>query len=400
MRAYLPKIKFIVLCCIAFTLTSYIWAAPNLIFVYAGLWLLEGGIGQKLKAFYSNKYAWLFASLFLLHVVGMIYTSYAQIGWFTIQVKASLIVFPVLFASEGVMDSKKQKPFMYAFITGCICNGLICLGYAIWKYYTLHVSEFNYMQFSIFLHPSYYSMYIDMAIVFIAYLFMSKEISLITIEKIVLTFCLAFFALMIVLLQSKAGQITTALLFVAMLIALAMKKGVKWRIVMLLGIAIFGAIAYRYISSGNSRIFSAFQIASGNMDRKSPESTQVRYYVWQASMEIIHQHPIIGTGTGDADSVLQKQYVKDGDTGALEHHLNSHNEYLQIAVALGCIGVMVLLACLLLPLFKSIKERRYVYMAFIVIILINFLVESMLETQAGTMFYGLLNSLLMFNFVI
>ena len=77
-----------------------------------------------------------------------------------------------------------------------------------------------------------------MAVVFIGYLFMSKGISFVTIEKIILSLCFAFFALMIVLLQSKAGQITTVLLFVAMLIALAMKRGIKWGIVMLLGLSL------------------------------------------------------------------------------------------------------------------------------------------------------------------
>ncbi|HXB11537.1 MAG TPA: hypothetical protein VNZ45_06100, partial [Bacteroidia bacterium] len=87
-------------------------------------------------------------------------------------------------------------------------------------------------------------------------------------------------------------------------------------------------------------------------------------------------------------------------TGAEKERLNAHNEYLESAVELGIGGFFCLLACLLLPLYKSIKEHRFVYLMFLIIVILNFLTESMFETQGGTIFYGLFNSLLMFNFVI
>ena len=383
-------------------LTSYIWLTPPIIFAYVAFWLLEGGLKGKMKAITANRYIWLFVSFYLLHVIGMIYTSYVEAGLFSLQVKASLLVFPLLLVGEGPMDIKKQKQFMYVFISGAVCAGLVCLGYAVWKWIALSEFEFQYMQFCDLLHqhPSYYAMYIDMAMVFVFYLLLGKAISLIRAEKIFLYTSLAFLFFILILLQSKAGLITSSLLLVVFLIMLALRRGILQSIVVFLVLAVIYALSYHFIIGGNSRIASATQVVSGSMSAKSPESTQVRYYIWHAGWEIVKGHPIIGVGTGNADTALQLQYVKDNYTGALVHHLNAHNEYLQVAVGLGFIGLLGLLACMVLPFFKTIKEHRYVYMAFLVIIAINFLTESMLEQQAGTIFYGLFNSLLMFNFVI
>lgn len=403
MRQIAVKIKFSVLCLIAFCLACYIYITPPFIFLFVFVWLIEGDFKRKINAFMTNKYAMLFSGFYLLHFIGMIFTHNSQTGWFDLQVKASLIVFPLLFVSGGETGPAKQKQFMWAFVAGCICNGLICLGYAMWKYYFTGVSEFLYSQMSLFLHPSYYAMYIDIALVMIFYMIVSPTISLKKLEKVIAYISVFFLIFMLVILESKTGMIVSALIFSAVSLRYLFHKEHRLKAVVLLaGTIIIYALTYNYmITSLKSRIGNAGKtLNSGQLDKASPESTQVRYYVWQAAWEIVKEHPLIGMGTGDADSALQLQYAKDNYTGALVHHLNAHNEYLQVAVELGFVGLFGLLACLALPFFKSIKEHRYVYMAFLIIISINFLTESMLEQQAGTIFYGLFNSLLMFNFVI
>jgi len=69
-------------------------------------------------------------------------------------------------------------------------------------------------------------------------------------------------------------------------------------------------------------------------------------------------------------------------------------------VAVGIPGILILLANLFIPMYIAIKRKQFVYLLFLLILCLNFLTESMLDQQAGTMFYGLFNSLLMFNFVI
>jgi O-antigen ligase len=138
-------------------------------------------------------------------------------------------------------------------------------------------------------------------------------------------------------------------------------------------------------------------VENGTPDASAMESTGVRMLVWSASNDVIAENLILGTGTGDSKDELMKVYKERGMTGAYEHNLNSHNEFYQVFVALGIIGFILLFANLWFPLFSAIKSGNTIYVLFLLIIIFNFLTESMFETQAGVMFYGFFNSLLCFQ---
>src|SRR6185312_6710783 len=166
------KAKYFLLCLTVFVLSAYLYfnAITYAILLYILAWLIEGGLKSKLRIFLSNKYALLFSGLYILYCIGIIYAANRSLGLFELQVKLSLLVFPVLLVSQGKVEIKQQKQLMYAFIAGCVVNGIISLGNAIWKYYALNVFEFEYKDFSYFMHRSYFAMYIDMALLFIYYL--------------------------------------------------------------------------------------------------------------------------------------------------------------------------------------------------------------------------------------
>ena len=48
-------------------------------------------------------------------------------------------------------------------------------------------------------------------------------------------------------------------------------------------------------------------------------------------------------------------------------------------------------------LFKSLKTKDYLYSLFLILIAINFLTESMLETQSGVVFFAVFNTLFFFQ---
>lgn len=403
MRTLIPSIKFYVLCLIAFLIPGYIRLTPLCIVLYLLLWLLDGNIAGKVKAWYKNKYALLFSGFYLLYVLWLLRSPDLASGIFNLQVKLSIGIFPFMLVSEDKTSPEKQRIFIWAFISGCVFNGTICLIYAIWKYFAHGIYEFTYSQLSLFLHPSYFTVYIDLALLFILHLLTSDKPGIHKREKAGLIVISLFLLFLIILLQSKAGWACTILIIAAILIKLFIDKRYrKFAIAVFLGCIGISAITYyTMITSQRSRINIIETLASsGKMDSTSNESTQARYYIWKAAKEIIAQHPIIGYGTAQAWGKLQEQYAKDKYTGPSKKMLNAHNQYLQCTIDVGLIGLFYMLACFILPLIKAIREKRFIYGAFICIFLINMLVESMLEQQAGTMFYGLMNSLLMFNFVI
>jgi len=384
-------------CLIGFVLTFYIFLTPPCIILFVLVWLLEGDLKRKLTAWLSNKYALLFASLYLIYLIGIIYTQSPKHGWMDMEIKLSILLFPIILSSESKMDFTKQKWFGFAFISGAVGHGLYCLGYASWLYFSQGKTQFTYLPFSKFVHPTYYSMYIDLALVFMYYALTVKGKELSKKEKIFIFTSAPFLLLILVLLESKMGVIITALLLLIFVVKYFSSKHSPYKtwtmIIVLLGIIISGI-------SRVSRFNALGNLLSGkNNNAPSVESNQARVYVWGAAYKLIKSSPLIGYGTGDTVALMQ-QYKQDGMMGIYQEKLNSHNQYLQTMVAIGIPGILILLGNLFIPLVYTIKRKQFVYGMFLLILCLNFLTESMLEQQAGTMFYGLINSLLMFNFVI
>ena len=68
--------------------------------------------------------------------------------------------------------------------------------------------------------------------------------------------------------------------------------------------------------------------------------------------------------------------------------LNSHNQFLQTTIAIGLPGLIVLLLILGIPLFLFYRQSDFSAVIFVLLIVFNFLFESMLETQAGVIFFS------------
>ena len=206
-----------------------------------------------------------------------------------------------------------------------------------------------------------------------------------------------FFSLMVVLLSSKLGMITLALIYMSSFIYYSRKK----YIIGIIGIvftALAGIAIFKFVPAVAERIQNSIHsLTAPTMDNADAESTTVRMLIWKAANQVICEHPIFGAGTGDAKDVLMKEYEKRGMTGAYEHQLNAHNEFYQTFVSIGLIGFTALCLQLFLPLYFSIKNKTLIYTVFILIVVLNFLPESMLESEGGVIFYAFFNCLLCFS---
>ena len=65
--------------------------------------------------------------------------------------------------------------------------------------------------------------------------------------------------------------------------------------------------------------------------------------------------------------------------GATSRNHNVHNQFLQTALTLGIPGILALLAMFLVPAYFAIKRRNNLLIIFLLILVLNFLVESMLQ---------------------
>ena len=108
--------------------------------------------------------------------------------------------------------------------------------------------------------------------------------------------------------------------------------------------------------------------------------------LWKLSWEKFKENPL-GYGVGSAGDVYRDVYQKYELDSFIEPLLDSHNQYLRIALEMGIIGLLAYLSILITFIVKAIKQKKYLLL-FVLISLIYFgLFESVLQRQSGVIFF-------------
>lgn len=387
------KAHYFIAILIAFTL-PFGKITPLFIGLLLVNWIVEADFKTKFNNFIKNKLAVLFVSLYLIHVLGLIYTNNMASGLFDIQVKLSLLIFPFIFASKPLLKIELHKVF-YAFTIGLVYASIYLLSRAVSLYYFENEIAFFYQKFTGLIHSSYISMYLNLAIVWLLLEYFNKKREKIRFSKLATIVLMVFFSFIIVLLVSKSGLITLALIYISTLCYLILIR--KKYIIGALGIVLIVSslvLVNRFAPAVQNRIDNFLGAIHTESNTETTESTSVRMLIWKSSNQIIKNNFLFGVGTGDAQDVLNAEYSKKNITNALNRNLNAHNEFYQVFICLGIVGFIILVLNLFYPIIYYSKKADYLYIIFLLIITFNFLSESMLETQAGVMFYAFFNSIL------
>jgi len=402
------RLHFFITSLLAFLLPIYPDIIPAVIVLLIINWAAGGNFTLL---FQKNSSLFLFLlsiSLYLLYATGLIYSKNLDYGLKDLETKLSLLVFPLLFYSSEKMNKQNIQFIFRAFLYGCLTAAIICIGYAFYQYaktqYLISqgIKEWDYginfflkNRLSLWMHPGYRSMYFVMALA-ANYMLREKEKHQSGWEKYFIPFTLS---ISILLFNSKAGIISLLLLGIYIGWQLIFKERRKKLAIAGTAVSLLLFFSLYFASPEfGLRIKSLFTAFAENTDtKKSEESTATRIALWNATKAVISKNLLIGTGTGDVKDALMNEYRKEGMTFALQENLNSHNQFLQTFATLGCVGFFFLCASLLIPLLVEIKKRKYLFIAFVLIIIINLLTESMFETQSGVVFYAFFNSLLLFS---
>ncbi len=91
------------------------------------------------------------------------------------------------------------------------------------------------------------------------------------------------------------------------------------------------------------------------------ETVRTRLYAWEYAQALIADAPVFGHGEGGFAMLGDALAVADvaDDPRALHAHLaHAHNEWLEVAVDLGSIGLVMLLGCYVLTLWAGVRALR------------------------------------------
>ena len=340
-----------------------------------------------------------FAGFYIFHLVGMLYTENVSLGITDLTEKLSLILFPFFFAKAKPINKNFRRYAIIGFAIGCAVSvilSFIISGVAYSE--TGNIREFYMSDFSPFFHPSYFAMYINLAIAILLTVVTSFRFT--KLQMLLLWVLILFLSLSLVFPTSKMGFIVFTFLIGFFLLKWATQKvlfKLNTILLLLVGMSTFAFIKFDPVAQ--TRISSAVEYAEGERDPteiNQIESNAARIYAWKATLSEIKKHPF-GVGTGDINVVLEDHFREQGLDELADKGLNPHNQYLQSALAIGIPAVLWFIFSVIYPFGKIIRTKDWLYAFFLCCIALNLLVESMLEKQSGIVFFAFFNALFFFS---
>jgi O-antigen ligase len=334
----------------------------------------------------------LFTIIYILYLIGLIYTDNFNIGLLDVTTKLSLFILPLCFFLSKIDFKKILNKVFKSFIEGCFVSVVIALiNSTINYYYSFDTSFFFYGNAALFVHSSYLAMLLSLCLIVLYYFVFEKNIDF-KFKPTISIFLLIFFSFFIILLSSKTGLITMLMIHLTAISIWVIKyKAYVKGLSLLMLLIISFSVTYKFSNLFKQRIDELATIEKSNQEVNS--STIARKIIWSTAIDIIMNEPLLGYGTGDAKDVLVDEYKNRGLIFLADKKLNTHNQFLQTTIAIGVVGGLILITMFILPGIISFRKKHYLYLAFLVIIVINFFTESMLERQVGVVFYAFFNSL-------
>ncbi|HTA82710.1 MAG TPA: O-antigen ligase family protein [Bacteroidia bacterium] len=475
-------------------------------------WIAEGKLGAKWKRFITNKPALVLCSLYVMHLLGLIYTTNFKYGMDDIRVKVPLLILPFLFCTSEPLNTKERNIVLGLFMGGITVESLIGI------YRLLHKGLIDIHEITPHVSTIRLALMIVLSIFLLLGYIFSRKWSMVS---LVLAIWIAWFLIFLVIMESLTGIVITVGLASVLLVYYAYKRVKQHKVwygigllsaigILFIGIAVYlinfdhgyfptidklntdtlqkrslngsryytgdsyggtesGHYIYTYLSydelypawarrskipingfdkKGNYIKFTLIRyLTSKNLTKDSAgvsklddtdikaiengmpnynfkESGDVQYRLyqafweiedyrngdpnisghsitqrlefWRAALGIIQKHWLIGVGTGDVRIAFAKQYDEMHSNLKPEFRLRSHNQYLEIGVGFGCIGIAWFLLSLIYPGVKTKKIYSYTYFIFWIIFMLSMFSEDTLETQAGATFYAFFNSFFLF----
>jgi O-antigen ligase len=371
------------------------------------VWIAEGNFKVKWQNLKSSRWIWPFVAYYLVLVIGMMYTPAVGNGLFTLNKKITFLILPIMAATSTVLDEKLVRILKRGFVYSCCAIILLCLATATFYFFdggtginfdirtnenfkNIHPDasaawmHFSYIEIAHWAgwHPAYLSMYLVFCLVILfTEDFPNKKERNIHIGIACVIICF------VALLATRMAIIA----FICSAAYLTFKKTLEGNLSKIVAIAVISFILGFWLwvnPVAKFRVVEEPMITTYHADKTVTDWNSVSYRLleWEGSWSVIKAHWLGGVGTGGGKKAMDNFYAHyNYSTIGLEH--NAHNQYLQVWMESGLLGLLAFLLCLSTGLFRLWGNPAYV--CFILIFSLMCLTESIGERQKGVVFFTL-----------
>lgn len=393
------------LICVAL-LSLYIHWLPPFMIALVVFWFAENKKGFNFRESLISKPGrlfLLFLVLFIWQAVEVLFADSYGAGAERIIKRASFLIFPLALFYPGSVIVMNVRTILKVFAISTLIYIFYCFGNAIdnsiivkegitvfYPHPELYTYEnfFYGNHFSDIVHPTYLSMFV------ITSLLISLEsvfdISLAGAKRISWFFCSLLFVIVIYLLSSRAGMLAAIVVLPLYFLIKLYSRVTKYLIYILIVVLVVGSVL---LIKTNSRIqYSLEEVKSENINKTL--DSNVRFVIWKSAFGVISRNLLLGVGTGDASAELKEEFLNRGYKDGYYDNMNSHNQFLEILLENGLIGLIIFLFIIGYIAYISISNQNLILGLFLLMMLVFFMFETLLNRLAGITFFPLLTFLL------
>jgi len=141
-----------------------------------------------------------------------------------------------------------------------------------------------------------------------------------------------------------------------------------------------------------------WEIDRYKQDHNPNERSVVQRYLYlEAGWEIARDHLGFGVGNGDVKTEFQEYYESVNSPLNQKWRRRAHNQFLTFLISFGIPGFLISMLALILPPFLADRQRSFLAMGFLILVLISMLSEDTLETARGASFVAFFYALFIFG---
>lgn len=234
----------LILLAIALPLSKFLTGLAS--FVIVGAWVVEGNFAEKLKRLLADKAILLWCSIFIMHLVGLLYTSDFTYAFNDLRIKLSLLFFPIIIGSSQPLSKQQFILLLRIFVAAVIVSTFISTA-ALLGFLNRNITQARDISFLI--SHIRLALLICLAAFVLLYFFQQKSTPLFS--KIVHLLCFLWLLFFLFILESFTGIIILLVLtFLVLSYQLYTKGTLLPKLLYLISIAIICiGLTYTVISA-------------------------------------------------------------------------------------------------------------------------------------------------------
>ncbi len=338
---------------------------------------------------------------FIYQLITVIFSDNLQIGTQVLLMRLPLFILPFSFCFINFDLSTWRKIALFYALTTTLAS-VVGFGYGIYmainKHDTGYLYNDNISELILDKQAVYFGFYVNAAILIL--FFSLKNIG--GLDKkfnYIIWLSLLWLLFIICMLASKTSMFCLAvLLFIIALRYMFIHKKKLEGGLLLLSMFI-GAVLIMKVFPKTLNRFKGITETTFVFDNKNREnhfnadydkdkwnSTNTRVALWQCGVEIWKEHFLFGTGLGNKKAELMNKYKEKHFLYALETEKNLHNQYLDILMSLGVVGLTFFVTSFFIyPFIQFIKNGQWFSILIFACLAFSFFTENMLDRYQGEM---------------